>query len=254
MELKKNSAENSTQNSEKNAKIPSPDNHNEDHIENNPQSTRFTKLLFLVLLISVGFTVGVQIYKFVRQSHQPIDPHTFISFPQSKPIPEATLKVVGKGEVSSRQLLSGKWHLVYFGYTYCPDVCPVELTALHHMYTQLKQTLPKEKLPQVVFISIDPDRDTPEKSMKYVHYFDPDFMAATGNKNQLIILGHPLGIAWHKERNTNIQAKLSDKNYIMSHSTTILLVNPKGKVVGMFPAPHNPEKMVKVYSQLVNSI
>ncbi|GEM_PF-434324 len=242
------------ENPSENSKIPCPDAHasSEEAIENQPQSTRFTKLLFLILLIGVGITVGIQIYKFIHKSHAPIDPHIYMQFPQPKPLPDAKLKVAGKGNISSRQLLSGQWHLVYFGYTYCPDVCPVELTALHHMYAQLKQTLPKDKLPQVVFISIDPDRDTPEKSMEYVHYFDPDFIATTGDKSQLLILGHPLGIAWHKERNTNIQAKLSDKNYIMSHSTTILLINPQGQVVGMFPAPHDPKKMVKVYQQLVS--
>jgi len=220
-------------------------------VEKTNETPRFTKGLFTILFIVTSLTIGYQVVQLLTKTNKPIDPHVFFVMPDQKPVPEVTLEMAGKGNISTQEF-KGKWHLLYFGYTFCPDVCPVELTALHDMYAQLETKIVKEKLPQVVFISIDPKRDSPKRTMEYAHYFDPNFIGITGKPDQLLDLGDPLGIAWFKEKNANIQAKASDKNYIISHSTTILLVNPKGKVVGFFPAPHDSSKMAEVYTQLIN--
>lgn len=222
-----------------------------ENIEKSNEAPRFTKALFTILFLATSLTIGIQVFQFLTKTDKPIDPHLYFAMPDQKPLPVVTLEMAGKGNISTQDF-KGKWHLLYFGYTFCPDVCPVELTALHDMYAQLETKIVKEKLPQVVFISIDPKRDSPKRAMEYAHYFDPNFIGITGKPEQLTELGDPLGIAWFKEKNTNILAEASDKNYLISHSTTILMVNPEGKVVGFFPAPHDSSKMAEAYSQLIN--
>ncbi len=227
---------------------------NKDDIEKvkkTEETPRFTKGLFTLLFIATSLTIGYQVVQFLTKTTKPIDSKVFFAMPDHKVLPEATLKMAGKGNISTQEF-KGKWYLFYFGYTFCPDICPLELTDLHDMYTQLDKKVAKDKLPQVVFVSIDPKRDTPKIAMEYAHYFDPNFIGITGNPSELTALGDPLGIAWFKEKNANILAKASDKNYIMSHSTIILLVDPKGEVVGFFPAPHDPSKMAEAYIKLIN--
>jgi len=203
-----------------------------------------------MLLLVVIFTTFKNITHYFKPK-APIDPHVFIQMPDHRPLPLVTLQKEGHPNFTTQQF-KGKWHLIYFGYTFCPDICPLELTELHTMMSELKQKVVKKALPKVVFISIDPKRDTPKKVAKYVKYFDPSFMGLTGKQSELRILGTPFGIDWHIEKNTTLKAKMNDKNYIISHSTTILMVNPQGQVVGMFPAPHNPAKMVQAYIQMIN--
>ena len=143
-----------------------------------------------------------------------------------------------------------KWHLLFFGYTFCPDVCPVELTVLHEMTDILRHQIPQAQLPQTVFVSIDPERDTPEKITEYVTYFDTDFIGVTGKQTDLKILTMPLGISWIKEQSID-PAKKDDPNYLLSHSTTIILLDPDMRVAGLFLAPHSAEKMAQMYQKIV---
>ena len=223
------------------------------------KKSRITQLIFVLLFLLAVVTLVNQI-KPSLDTGKTFDSKTYIELPDRKPLPVVALEQAGKGEVST-EIMKGKWHILLFGYTFCPDVCPVELTVLHQMMDILRQQLPAKQLPQTVFISVDPDRDTPEMMAEYVAYFDPDFIGLTGKKIDLKILTMPFGISWMKQKNTepsglNSSSSHSDngknkKNYLISHTTTIILVNPEMKVAGLFPAPHSAEKMAEVYQQVI---
>ncbi len=127
--------------------------------------------------------------------------------------------------------LKGHWSFLFFGYTHCPDVCPSTLQVLHGVDTRLR---PAGQTPQFVFISVDPDRDTPARLGKYVAYFDPAFVGATGTADQIDALTNQLGILYGFE---DPDPKTGD--YAVSHSAQILLVDPSGALRAVFSPPQD---------------
>ena len=208
-----------------------------------------TGILFLILVLIVVTTGFKQLSPSI-DLNKPISQKTYIALPDRKPLPIVTLEQAEKGEISTKTW-QGKWHMLLFGYTFCPDVCPVELSALHKMMEQLRQRLPAKQLPQIVFVSVDPERDSPERMANYVKHFDADFIGMTGKDVDLKMLAMPFGIAWMKERAIKSTTKITDKHYLVSHSTTIVLVNPEAKVTGLFPAPHSANEMAIAYEKII---
>ncbi len=148
--------------------------------------------------------------------------------------------------------LSGHWSLLYFGYTHCPDICPVTLgvvaqakksaSAINHIF------------PQVFFISVDPERDKVEMLAEYVQYFDEDFVAVTGHKKLLQALAIQLSAVYMKmpsAKNKAVSSKPAD--YDIDHSSALLLINPQGKLVAFFNPPHDAKTILKDFQTVVNS-
>jgi protein SCO1/2 len=136
---------------------------------------------------------------------------------------------------------------MFFGFTNCPDVCPSALYDLNLVTEKIKELHSAELPPiQVVFFSVDPERDTPEKLSEYLDYFNPDFIGVTGPREQIAPLAMQLGIAYQIEEHEQGAAQ-----YNVYHSASFLLTDPQGRLHGVFPAPHNAEKMV---SDLVAAI
>jgi len=220
------------------------------------KTSLITQLVFVLLFVIIVATIANQI-KLSMDANKVIISQAYIELPDRKSLPIVSLEQAGKGKIST-EMLKGKWHMLLFGYTFCPDVCPVELTVLHQMMAILRTQISSEQLPQIVFISIDPERDSPEIIADYVKYFDPDFIGLTGNKKELQILTMPLGITWMKQKNAlknnnniPVNKNKTNENYLISHTTTIILVNPKMKVAGLFPAPHSAQEMAKIYRQVI---
>ena len=134
-----------------------------------------------------------------------------------------------RGEPYSLENLKGKWTILFFGFTNCPDICPTTMALLSEMYVDLEEE-EKEKL-QVVMISLDPERDRVEKMASYVPYFHQDFVGVTGDPNVIYGLTTQLNIAY-------TQVELGEENYTIDHSTQLVLINPKGHYHGFFKAPH----------------
>ncbi|MGL5390458.1 MAG: SCO family protein [Shewanella sp.] len=131
--------------------------------------------------------------------------------------------------------LQGKWSLFFIGFTSCPDVCPTTLNKLSAAYGALSAIAPL----QIIFLSVDPARDTPDKLLSYMNFFNPDFKALTGEQAQIFPLSRSLGLTY---------AMVGDgENYQVDHSAGYVLVSPKGERVAVFkPAealgqvPHIP--------------
>ncbi len=144
----------------------------------------------------------------------------------------------------TKEYLEGHWSLLYFGYTHCPDVCPMTMANLNKMMVQLK-SLPAAKQPRVYFISVDPRRDTPTLLKGYVQYFNSSFMGVTGTVVQLRDLTKPLGVAFsHEPPNQS-------GNYRVDHSAIVFFVNPKGRESAIFAPPMIPESMAADYRAIL---
>ena len=118
----------------------------------------------------------------------------------------------------------GKVTLLFFGYTYCPDVCPTTLADLRAVYPSLKTIASNS---QVVFISADPQRDDSARLKSYTDFFEPEFKAATGPHSALFPLVRNLGLVYSIVESDR-------KDYLIDHSASIVLINPAGKLAAMF--------------------
>jgi protein SCO1/2 len=121
--------------------------------------------------------------------------------------------------------LQGHPTLVYFGYTHCPDVCPTTLVKL----AQVKKTAALPDL-AVLFVSVDPGRDTPAMLATYVHAFDPDFIGATGDPAEIARLAQKFGVAVAR-------VDLPGGDYAMDHSAAVFLLDRHGEIVAVFTPP-----------------
>jgi protein SCO1/2 len=138
--------------------------------------------------------------------------------------------------------LRGGWSFVFFGFTSCPDVCPVTMSALAQT-RKLLADLPEPSRPRVVMISVDPERDTPERLAAYVKGFDPAFVGATGTKPAIDELAQRMGVLVATR-------PLDGDAYTVDHTTSLFLVGPDGALRALFSAPHEPDKIAADYRRI----
>ncbi len=125
----------------------------------------------------------------------------------------------------------GHWTLVYLGYTHCPDVCPTTLQMLG-VASRAWSTLPQARRPRILFVSVDPGRDSPEHTAQYAHYFGKDITGATADAATLQKFAHALGVVYFVKPS----AKASD--YQVDHSAAVPVLDPQGHMAGLItPAP-----------------
>jgi len=129
------------------------------------------------------------------------------------------------GRTVSETDFRGRWMLVYFGYTFCPDLCPTELQT---MAAALDRLGPAAAGVVPVFITIDPERDTPDVLAKYVRLFDPRIVGLTGSPSAVAAAARSFRVYY---------AKVPGKNgapYLMDHSSLIYLMDPQGRLAALF--------------------
>ncbi len=132
----------------------------------------------------------------------------------------------------------GKVVLIYFGYTSCPDICPTSLGALS---AALKRLSPQEiERIQPIFISVDPERDTPQKMVEYVHYFHPKMIGLTGSLEQLKEIAGRYGAYFRKA-----EVEGSTLGYAVDHSSVIYIVNEQGVLVDMIQHSGSPKVILE---------
>ena len=130
------------------------------------------------------------------------------------------------GEPLSLSDLRGKYVLIYFGYTFCPDVCP---TTLNDLVDTMDALGKKAKDVQVVMVSVDPQRDTPEQLASYLKYFDPSFLGMTGSVGDVDAAGTQFGVYFEAREGS------AATGYLVDHTSTITLIDPDGYMREVFP-------------------
>jgi protein SCO1 len=144
------------------------------------------------------------------------------------------------GQAFTNAELLGSWTIVFSGFTYCPDICPLtlgQLQAAERQMTSVRQH-------KMVFITVDPERDTPTSLKQYLHWFEPEWIGLTGDAGELSAVLSALGLAQVK-----IPA-VSGDNYSIEHSTAIVLLNPLGRMAGYWKAPLDTAQLAADFSAL----
>jgi protein SCO1/2 len=128
--------------------------------------------------------------------------------------------------------LSGKAAVLFFGYTFCPDVCPITLSDFKLVKRELGEDAANVAF---VFISVDGERDTPERLAMYVGAFDPDFIGLTGDEPTLRTIARDYGVFFQREVYENTEA-----DYLVSHTASSFVVDPDGRLRIVYPYDTDP--------------
>jgi protein SCO1 len=137
--------------------------------------------------------------------------------------------------------LKGKWQLVFFGYTHCPDICP---TALNDLSLALDQLGAKKSQVGIVFISVDPERDTPAVLKSYAESFDGPIVALTGTPDAVAQAAQDYKVYYAKHPR-------ADGGYDMDHSALIYVMDPEGRFTATFTPDDSEDTIVKRLQKLV---
>lgn len=172
-----------------------------------------------------------------------VEPPTIAGIFLEPPRPvEAFTLIDQDGQPFDQERWRGKWTFLYFGYTFCPDVCPLTLVEL----SKMQKILAQEHLDQknaYLLISVDPARDTPERLGKYAPYFNPKFEGATGTPEQLAGLAKQFGVYY----------KIPDaleENYTVDHSSAVMLIDPQVRLRAVF-TQHDPQIMAADFRKIL---
>lgn len=145
-----------------------------------------------------------------------------------EPRPVAAFRLSDQHErVFDETQLRGTWSVLFAGFTHCPDICPATLSLLAS--AQKRAGVASDRL-RTIFVSVDPERDTPGHLTEYMDHFNPEWTALTGEKAQIDRLLDSLEMAY-------VRVPMGNGEYTMDHSTALVLIDPEGRMRGYFNAP-----------------
>jgi len=172
-----------------------------------------------------------------------LDQANILLLPRERAIPPLEL-VDQDGQRFDTRSLQGRWHILFFGFTACPDICPTTLSDMRRLFSQL----PKETRNQLqlVLITADPARDTPQQLKTYLDYYRGGFKGLTGDMEQLQRLSRALGLPF-------VPASETQGDYSVSHSGNLALVGPDGTLRGHIRAPLQLEGLRRMLPQIVDT-
>ena len=205
-----------------------------------------SRKIILVTLAVLAVGGGSTMVIMQLQGVQALPSHATV-IPTPAPLPDFAL-LDQSGNQFDRQSMRGQWSLVFFGFTHCPDICPATLQQLAIARSKVlaADSGQSNSFPQIILISVDPERDTMEIMREYVAHFDADIKGVSGDIEQLKILTSALGIFFEKSTD-------SGEDYNVAHSAVVLLINPQAEFHALFSAPHDVEHFVNDVPLLTGS-
>tara|TARA_R110001599_G_scaffold353459_1_gene592557 strand:- start:267257 stop:267934 length:678 start_codon:yes stop_codon:yes gene_type:complete len=192
-------------------------------------------LAVFITVIVAGFVHRVSLPRVLTSTEMQINGLYVLETPRN--FGEVNL-VDHHGEAFTNERLKGKWTLIFFGFTYCPDVCPTTMSFLNELMGQLEGTEAEDT--EVVMVSVDPARDTVEQLAGYVPYFNPQFTGVTGDFLDIHRFATALNTPFRKVAGQG-------EDYQVDHSANVVLINPRGDYHGFFKAPLDMAKMKVTY-------
>ena len=203
-----------------------------------------SSLLYRVVIALIFLFLTVLIWNISSQSSSP--PQELMGVLRAEPRQINSFELTNQnGQIINEHMFDDKWSLVFFGYTSCPDICPTTLHVLNAVMDRLGKEQDGLLLDtQVVFVSVDPERDTADSLADYVTFFNKDFIGLTGDKNNIDEFSKSFGAGYMMGQ------EISPGEYLVAHTSAIFLVAPDTKLVASFSQPHNPETIVSLYKKI----
>lgn len=210
------------------------------HPESNQRGIRLTVALVVVFIVIV---LGGFVYTMVKPralSESALRANNAFLFEAVRDIGDFSL-IDDNNKPFTPADLRGKWSLLFFGYTFCPDICPTTLAQLNQLYGKLEPKYAQDT--QIIMVSVDPARDDAVKLHEYVRYFNPQFRGVTGEFLALQKFATALNIPF---------SKIPDggDHYQIEHGDNIAIVDPAGHYIGFFKSPHELAKLQTNYRSI----
>ncbi len=194
----------------------------------NAPSNKSYFLFILVAIVAIGSGLLVQSSK-APPAKLPEFKKTIL-LPNPKPLVDIEF-TDHRGKEFGLAQFKGKWSVLFFGFTNCPDVCPTTMHTLKQVKAELQQADVWHNY-QVIMVSVDPERDTTERLARYVPFFDPEFIGVSAPLKATESFAKNVGILFFKSDETE------NGGYDVDHGAAIILVNPEGQYAGVITAPH----------------
>lgn len=198
---------------------------------------RITAVAVLAAALAAGYWLGER-----QRDRAPALPETGAIVLQQPRDPGQFRLVDHAGREFSRADLHDTWTLWFFGFTHCPDICPMTLVTLNLADRMLAEA--GATRPRVLMVSVDPARDSPQRLAEYVPYFNPEFTGVTGDAGAIHELTGRLGIIVQ-------YVALDGDDYTVDHGAQLLLTGPDGTVRAVFQAPHDPHELANDLQLLI---
>ena len=220
--------------------------------------TQFFSLVLIAVIAIAGFLYfgGQQDIEGLKKSVAP----AASLYPEAKSISEKLNFINDQSEsLNLSEISQGKWVLMYFGYTSCPDVCPVDLSKINLSFEMMEN---KDKL-QVVFVSVDQARDIGRLD-QFAGAFNSSFLGLTAHNHELGAIGKSLGVyhqvvesqklAQSDHSSDEDQETGSHEHYNVDHTTSFLLFSPDLKLTALLTSPHEPKPMAEALDKIIETL
>jgi len=207
-----------------------------------------TKFLITIILISLAILVaGNFLFASINKQRVPQNLTASTLYPTPKQLGQFSLIHTNANGVEefNESKLRGQWHLVFMGYTSCPHICPTEMQNLKELYKKLPAELQQDT--QVIMVTTDPLKDTPEVLDGYVKKYHSDFIGLSGTKEQIAGFAKQFSMPFLPSNETD-----KNKSYEVNHSASIYLTNPEGQLYAIFSTPHDVDNMHSDLVQILN--
>lgn len=197
----------------------------------------FNRASLIVLILAIASGLGLLAAQkfFTDPATARIETRAITLFPQARALPPFSLQQSDGTQLVPGEL-QGHWTVVFIGFTHCPDVCPTTLAELGQAQRQWDD-LPEGVRPRVLFVSVDPERDSPERTGEYAAAFHPDILAATADVPALEAFARSLSLVFMKVAPPD---GFPDSQYTIDHSAALAVLDPQARMAGVIQPPFDP--------------
>ncbi len=224
------------------------------------QNRKTAFIAFIVFdILVVVFFVYLFLLRGERQSEAELREIGVTVYPEARVLSDFQL-IDEQGDAFTKSDLQGHWNLMFFGFTHCPDICPLTMAELKQFY-QAFEVDDKQK-PRIVLVTVDPERDSPDTMKAYVDNYDEDFIGLSGDAQVIAHLASELYVVYseagdpsaansHEHNVSSGDSDMTHDGYLINHSGHIAVINPEGDYYAVMRAPHRDRDLTTAFLQLI---
>lgn len=204
----------------------------------------FKRTLIAIIVAALAMAAGIWAARAVLEHNSVQDELDATRFPQAREIASFSL-IDHNNAVFDNSVLKDRWSFIFFGYTHCPDVCPTTLSVLNSVAQKLGDL---DEDIRFVFLSVDPERDTPEQLAQFVSYFNSDFIGVTGTPEGIEQITRQLGVL-----HIRAQPEEGASGYLVDHSASVFLFDPDGRYHAVFSPPLSADAIAGDFRKMLQA-
>lgn len=210
----------------------------------NTRLTGVRRILIAIIVTTLAMAAGIWAALAVLEHKSVPDDLAATRFPAAREIAAFSL-LDHNNQLFDNNALKQRWSFVFFGYTHCPDVCPTTLSVLNSVADKLADV---DADVRFVFLSVDPERDTPAQLAQFVSYFNDDFIGVTGTPEAIAEITRQLGVM-----HSRVAAEQGASGYLVDHTASVFLFDPDGRYHAVFTPPLSADALAGDFRKMLQA-